>query len=160
MKRFHFNYMMLIVSAIILSVSASSCSKGDEPFDTPFAYLSAEGGLQRIVVNSDVKNVNTYMVYLSSKRLTQNLVVNYEVIAGNGLQEGRDYELVTTGKSLTFLPGIYDMPIRIRWKPNPIDPSKNNTLTIRLTDNNLDVTLGKPGPDELFRQLVIEKKNP
>ncbi|MBD5180634.1 MAG: hypothetical protein HDT01_04975 [Bacteroidales bacterium] len=137
----------------------SSCSK-DEPFDHPFIHIVADNGASRVIVNSDVNNVNSYNVYVSSKALTSNLVVNYEILVGDGLQAGRDFELVNPGNTLTFLPGIYDMPIRIRWKPNKVNPTKNNTLTIRLTGNNQGFTLGLPGPDELQRELVIEKKNP
>jgi hypothetical protein len=51
------------------------------------------------------------------------------------------------------------MPVRIRWMPHRVDPSKDNTLTIRLTGNSRSFTLGYPGPEHLQRQLVIEKKN-
>lgn len=137
-----------------------SCTKDEEPFDNPFIYIEAEGGASSVVVNSDVNNTNTYNVYVSSRAFNRNLEVNYEIIAGNGLQAGRDFEIVTPGNTLTFMPGIYDMPIRIRWKPNPVDPSNNNTLTIRLTGNNMGFTMGVPGPDGLKRELVIRKSNP
>ena len=75
-------------------------------------------GVSKVIVKSDVNNINTYSVYLSSKPLTENLEVNYQVIVGDGLKSGVDFELVTKGSTLTFLPGIYDMPIRIRWMPN------------------------------------------
>lgn len=153
--------LLLSAMAVCLCASAVSCTEDyDEPYDHPFVYIDADGGASRIVVNSDVNNVNTYNVYLSSRALSRNLEVSYEITVGDGLQAGRDFELITTGNTLTFLPGIYDMPIRIRWKPYPVDPSKNNTLTIRLTGADADITLGLPGPDGLQRQLVIEKKNP
>ena len=98
-------------------------------------------------------------MYLSSKPLTENLEVNYQVIVGDGLKSGVDFELVTKGSTLTFLPGIYDMPIRIRWMPNHLDENKDNTITIRLTGNNQGLTMGLPGPDGLQRVLVIEKQN-
>ena len=66
---------------------------------------------------------------------------------------------VTTGNQLTFEPGIYDMPIRIKWLAHPVDETKDNTLTIRLTGNSQNLHLGVPGPDGLQKQLVIEKKN-
>lgn len=152
--------LLLSLMAVCMCMTAVSCTGEDEPFDHPFIHIMADGGASRIVVNSDVNNVNTYNVYLSSRALDRNLEVSYEVIAGDGLQAGRDFELVTQGGSITFLPGIYDMPIRIRWKPNVVDPSKNNTLTIRLTGNSMGFTLGLPGPDGLQRELVIEKRNP
>lgn len=151
---------LLLLSIMTVCMAFVSCSDDDEPYDHPFIHIMADGGASRIVVNSDVNNVNSYNVYLSSRALSQNVEVNYEIMIGDGLQAGRDFELVTQGNSLTFLPGIYDMPIRIRWKPNRVDSSKDNTLTIRLTNNNMGFTLGLPGPDGLQRELVIEKKNP
>lgn len=155
----YINRLLSSVIALCLCFAATSCSD-DEPYDNPFIYIEANGGASSVVVNSDVNNTNTYSVYVSSRAFNRNLEVNYEIIAGNGLQAGRDFEIVTPGNTLTFMPGIYDMPIRIRWKPNPVDPSNNNTLTIRLTGNNMGFTMGVPGPDGLKRELVIRKSNP
>lgn len=151
---------MVMALMCMCLITTTSCSDDEEPYDNPFVHIMADGGASRVIINSDVNNVNVYNVYLSSKALSANLIVNYEITVGNGLQAGRDFEMVTTGNSLTFLPGIYDMPIRIRWKPNRVDPAKDNTLTIRLTGNNMGFTLGLPGPDGLQRELVIEKRNP
>lgn len=156
----YINHLLSSVMAVCICVMTVSCDTEDEPYDNPFVYITADGGASRIVVNSDVQNVNSYNVFLSSRALTRNLEVTYEIIVGDGLQAGRDFELVTQGNILTFFPGIYDMPIRIRWKPNRVDPAKNNTLTIRLVSANMDITLGRPGPDALQRELIIEKKNP
>ena len=121
-----------------------------EPYDTPFIHIMTDKGVSKVIVKSDVNNINTYNVYLSSKPLTENLEVNYQVIVGDGLE---------SGSTLTFLPGIYDMPIRIRWMPNHLDENKDNTITIRLTGNNQGLTMGLPGPDGLQRDLVIENQN-
>ena len=51
------------------------------------------------------------------------------------------------------------MPIRIRWMEHTVDPTKDNTLTIRLVSNSQNFTMGYPGPDESQRQLVITKEN-
>ena len=73
---------------------------------------------------------------------------------------GNDNRKITIGRIITRpLPGIYDMPIRIRWMPNHLDENKDNTITIRLTGNNQGLTMGLPGPDGLQRELVIEKQN-
>lgn len=154
------NYYILTVLVMCMAAFTSSCRGEEEPYDNPFVYIVADGKASRVVVNSDVNNVNSYNVYLSSHALSRNLEVYYEIIVGDGLQAGRDFEIVTPGDVLTFMPGIYDMPVRIRWKPNRVDPSKNNTLTIRLTGNNMGITLGLPGPDGLKKEVVIEKKNP
>ena len=46
-----------------------------------------------------------------------------------------------------------------KWLAHPVDETKDNTLTIRLTGNSQNLHLGVPGPDGLQKQLVIEKKN-
>ena len=155
----YINRVLLPIIAVCFCISTVSCRDDEEVYDNPFIHINANGGLSWVIVSSDVNNVNSYNIYLSSGSLTQNVVVNYEIVVGNGLQAGRDFELVNPGNTITFLPGIYSMPVRIRWKPNRVDPTKNNTLTIRLTGNNMDFNLGLPGPDALQRELVIEKRN-
>ena len=141
-------------------VGISSCADdGPEAFDQPFVRIATESGASSTVVMSDVKAVNTYTVYLSSRALTDNLEVSYEIVVGDGLVSGVDYQVVTTENPLVFLPGIYTMPIRIRWLEHRVDPSKDNTVTIRLTGNSKGFALGFPGPDHVQSQLVIEKRN-
>lgn len=145
---------------LVLTLIAGACSKDEkEPFDVPYVHIMTDTGLSRVVVKSEVNNINTYKVYVSTVPLTTNLEVNYQVIVGDGLKQGVDFELVTKGSMLTFLPGIYDMPIRVRWIPHQVDETKDNTLTIRLSGNNQGIHLGMPGPDGLQRELVIEKQN-
>lgn len=151
MKRLYF---ILIICCIY------ACTTDENtPYDTPFIHIMSDTGASKVVVKTDVNNVNTYNVYLSSKPLSENLEVNYQIVVGDGLKAGVDFELVTKGSTLTFLPGIYDMPIRIRWIPNPVDPGKDNTIVIRLTGNSQGLITGLPGPDGLQRELVIEKQN-
>ena len=140
-------------------VGGSCGDDGPEVFDQPFVRIATESGASSTVVMSDVKAVNTYTVYLSSRALTDNLEVSYEIVVGDGLQSGVDYQIVTTENPLVFLPGIYTMPIRIRWMEHAVDPTKDNTVTIRLTDTSKGFTIGFPGPDHLQSQLVIEKRN-
>jgi len=128
-------------------------------YDTPFISISTSTGASSTVVLSNVKNINEYTVKVSSRLLTEQLTVNYEVIVGDGLQEGVDYKLLTTGNTLTFEPGVYDMPIRIQWLAHEVDSSKDNTLTIRLTGNSMGMNLGLPGPDGSQKEVVIEKQN-
>nr|WP_320059082.1 hypothetical protein [uncultured Bacteroides sp.] len=149
--------LIILLGALCFLVSCNEEERTS--YDYPFVYIASESGASKAVVGSNVNNINTYSVYLSSKPLAENVEVFYEMVVGNGLKQGVDFELVTKGASLVFLPGIYDMPIRIRWKPNKVDESKDNTITIRLLGNSLDLTLGLPGPDGLQKELVIEKKN-
>lgn len=152
MKRIIF----LMISALILM----GCDQQEfEGYDTPFVRIATSTGASSTVVLSDVNNINTYLVSLSSRTMTEELVVNYEIIVGEGLQAGRDYELLTEGTTLTFAPGVYDMPIRVKWLANAVDETKDNTIRIRLLSTNRNVHVGLPGPDGLQKELVIEKKN-
>lgn len=158
MKRL--NKISLVAALGILFLSICGCDDDrPEVFDNPYAYIANSAGSSNVTVLTDVNAVNTYTVYLSTKALEQNLTLRYEVLIGDGLQSGVDFELVTQGNSLTFLPGIYDMPIRIRWLPHRVDPTKDNTLRIKLTGSDPEVNMGFPGPDHLQSELVITKKN-
>ena len=145
---------------LLAAITLCGCQKEEfEGLDTPFVRITTTTGASSTVVLSNVNNINTYMVSVSSRALTAVLTVSYEIVVGDGLQEGVDYELVTTGNTLTFEPGVYDMPIRVKWLAHAVDESKDNTFVIRLTATNQNLTLGVPGPDALQKQLVIEKKN-
>jgi hypothetical protein len=85
--------------------------------------------------------------------------VDYSFTVGDGLKAGVDFERVTTGNQIVFVPGVYSMPIRIRWLPSEIDASKDNSITIRIENTSLGFTLGFPGPDQLSRQHTIRKIN-
>lgn len=150
-----------IVVSILLMFQASCADEEGVWFDEPFVRISTSTGQASTVVLSNVRNTNAYSVYLSSRPLAENdsVEVSYEVIAGDGLQEDVDYKVVTTQNPLVFLPGIYDMPIRIRWMKNRVDPTKDNTVTIRLTGTNKGYNLGYPGPNHVQSAVVIEKKN-
>lgn len=148
------SFLALWLTALIFS----ACGYEHEPFDTPYLHFLLDDGTSSAVVTSDVKAINSYYVYLSSPSLKEKLTVEYEVVVGNGLSEGIDYELLSAERHLTFLPGVCDMPIRIRWIPNPTDPHNDNTLTIRLLSNDQGITMGMPGPDEKMRELKITKQ--
>jgi hypothetical protein len=149
------NILLMALSAVL----AVSCTKELPLYDTPFFSIATQDGASTAVVGSDVENVNTYYVTMSSVSRGDNAVVDFTVTPGAGLKEGVDYEIVTQGSSLTFLPGIYRMPIRVRWKEHSLDDSADNTLTISLTGGTDGFCLGMPGPDAKFSRLVITKKN-
>ena len=149
------NILLIALSAVL----ALSCTKELPVYDTPFFYIATQDGASTAVVGSDVENVNTYYVTMSSVARSDNAVVDFSVTPGDGLKEGVDYEVVTQGASLTFLPGIYRMPVRIRWKEHVLEDSADNTLTITLTGGTDGFCLGMPGPDAKFSSLVITKKN-
>ena len=150
----------ILIPLLLIPVFCLLSCRLDEhdPYNTPFIHIMINEA-SSIPIRSNVNNVETYYVYLSSAPLSSNLEVTYEIRVGEGLVAGRDYELVTTGNKLIFMPGIYDMPIRIRWMPNTVDPNKENTLKIVLLSNNLGITMGLPGPDQLQKELTITKTN-
>ena len=141
-------------------LAAASCEMVDMPvYDTSFVYIATAAGADNATIGSDVDNVNTYYVYLSSGPLAEALTVDFSVTAGAGLTEGVDYEMVTQGGQVSFLPGIYRVPLRIRWKPREVDPAADNTLVVRLTGNSGGFVLGFPGPDATFSALTLKKMN-
>jgi len=143
--------------SLLLILLFSACNKNEiEVYDNPFVHIMYEGA-SSVKVSSKANVLKEYNIYLSSKPLSQNLVVNYEVVVGDGLKEGIDFEMITQGNSLTFLPGIYEMPVRIKWLPNELDPLKDNSMVIRITDNNLGFTIGLPGPANNQSELKITK---
>jgi len=116
-----------------------------------------QGNQSAVTVSDKANVVGTYYIYLSTPKFDEDVQVEYEMVIGSGLKSGVDYELLNPGNSVTFLPGIYEMPIRIRWIANPIDPSKNNSIKINLISNNKGYTIGLPGPDQLQKSFIITK---
>ena len=150
-----------IILAAATALLLSSCEK-DNPYDHPFVYIiQADDAAYAATstVSSQATVVRTYNICLSSKELSENLIVDYSFNVGDGLKAGVDFERVTTGNQIVFVPGVYSMPIRIRWLPNEIDPLKDNTITIRIENTSLGFTVGFPGPDQLSRQHTIRKIN-
>ena len=142
---------------IFITTFMNSCNKDIlTPYTTSFIHIMLDE-LITTSISCEANAVKTYSVYFSSAPITETLNVTYEVIVGDGLKEGVDFEYVNKGNTLVFLPGIYDMPIRIKWLPNPIDISKDNTLKIKLISNNLNINMGLPGPDKKQTEFTITK---
>lgn len=149
-------YLATLFSISILML-LSSCKKEATPFNHPFFHIMVDNKGE-VEVLSNRKDMVNYNVYLSAELQFDPIDVQYEVKVGNGLQEGRDFELITKGNKLTFPQGIFERPITIQWKEATLDPTKDNTITIKLISNSKNYTMGLPGPDQLQRQLVITKK--
>ena len=147
----------LILSVLFTVLGFSACGLDEnKPYDLNFIHIMLDGA-SSTTVSYKAKTVATYSVYLSSAKFTESVELTYEIIVGDGLKAGVDYNLITVGNKLIFLPGIYDMPIRIQWLSNAIDVSKDNTLTIRLVSNDKDYIIGLPGPDKLQSEFIISK---
>lgn len=150
--------------AIILILAAtallSGCRKAPDPiFHDYYVCIKNEAGAGSSIVNEHSNQfIDTYYVYLVSAILDTPLTVNYEIIPGDGLKEGVDYELLSQKKSVTIARGISKAPIRINFLRHDIDPTKDNTITIQLTDcDNSKVSIGYPGPKHYLSSHVITK---
>ena len=148
---------ILLFATLLLA----GCAKNELPlFDEPFVYLETSTGSDNAVVGADMKAVVTYYIGISCAAFTEPIDVSFQVTCGDGLQAGVDYEVLTAGPSVSFLPGIWRMPVRIRWMEHPIDETKDNTVVIALTGAQPGTfTLGYPGPAAKGSKLVITKKN-
>lgn len=145
---------LAIVTAVLI---LSSCKKESVPYNNPFFHIHVDNKAS-IEVLSNRKDTVDYKVYLSAQLQFEPIELQYDIKIGDGLQDGRDFQLITTGNKLNFPQGIFERPIRIAWKETVLDPAKDNTITIRLVSNSKNYTMGLPGPDQLQRQLVITKK--
>lgn len=153
MKTSKYIFLFLLITVLL------SCGKDEfKPYDHAFIHIMRDE-ISSTTVSSKANYVAEYKIYLSSKPLTEKLTVNYSISTGEGLQQGVDYELVNTSNEITFLPGIYDMPVRIRWKSHQLDSQKDNTLTIRIESNSMGLSMGLPGDDENQREFTITKIN-
>jgi len=151
--------LLIIISLSILSFVFSSCNLEElEPYSLKFIHIMDKNA-SSTNVSSKANTIATYNVYLSvpASEMKENVNVQYDIIVGNGLKEGVDFKLLSEGKTLTFLPGIYDMPIRIQWISHPIDLTKDNTLKIVLISNDKGYNLGLPGPDQMQKEFTITK---
>lgn len=148
---------IIIFLSIIGMVFILSCEKNENPtYNLKFVHIM-DNNASETTVSSRANTVGTYNVYLSSKETKEPVTVTYEIVIGNGLVENIDYEILTKGNTLTFLPGIYDMPIRIRWFSNPIDKTKDNTIRIKLVNSDQNYHVGLPGPDKKQSEFTITK---
>lgn len=143
--------------SIILLIS-TSCNKEEfTPYDQPFVHIHVNNQ-EAIRVRANRNESVEYPVYLSSKLTFESLYVDFEVVAGNGLEEGRDFKIVTDQRTLHFPAGIFSSPITIQWLRNPVDITLDNTLTIRLKSASNDtVMIGLPGPNSRQSSLTITK---
>ena len=147
-----------LVLLIFIAFVATSCSNDKEPFDQPFVYITDDASGSSAKIDSEGTFVATYSIYLSSKAQHKDVVVEYDIIVGDGLIKDKDYKLISsTSSPVTFSPGIYVRPIRIEWLKNKVDVNKDNTFKIVLRSCSNGSTLGFPGPDRNHSEYLITK---
>lgn len=154
--------LFLLGFTLIFALGGPSCSKNDPViFDDAFVYLADANGSSASTVDWDSQNyLATYYVHLVSPTISGEVQVTYDVVVGDGLTEGVDFKTVaSTASPITFLKGIYTMPIRIEWLKHELDATKDNTLRIVLRScSDPAVRIGKPGPDRLGAEYTITKR--
>ena len=134
-----------------------SCGKEEfEAYDHPYIHIMKDE-VSGTTVSAKANTVAKYDIYLSSTPLNEKLTVVYSITSGDGLQEGIDYKLINSSNEITFLPGIYDMPVQIRWISHELDTEKDNSLTIRIESNSMNFTMGLPGNAGNQREFIIKK---
>ena len=152
--------------ALLVLLSLHSCEKQQEIlFDTPFVSISDETGTSStMTISSTANNLLTSLkvdINVSAARFTDDITVEYEVVAGDGLREGVDYVIQSSTLSpLVFEKGTFSLPVRLLWKYNAgFDPDKDNTLIIRLKSSSMeDMVIGYPGPSALRSTFIFTKK--
>lgn len=152
------NRLKLLFAALLVAI-VSGCNRNENfPYFEDF-YVAFDLSRSSVAsVNELGSSSGSYYVhYCGEMGEGETITVTFSVTPGDGLQEGVDYRMVTQGNTLTFMPGVYNMPIHVRWLPHALDPSKDNTLTIRLESADKDLVLGLPGPDALCREFKITK---
>ena len=147
-------YLFITLSAVL---ALASCHKNDPViFDSSFICFDLVNS-SSISIHQNAELTGEYWIHLSSSTRETPLTVEASVSPGDGMTEGIDYELIS-GSKINFLPGVYNMPYRIKFLRNPIDPEKDNSIYISITEaSDPSVTLGFPGPDALNRNITITK---
>ena len=155
-------YILALLAAISL---LCGCRKHEDIiFDTPYVRIEEANGLSSMTVDKTLDNMLTeirVVVSASKNYFTAPIVVEYDTVVGDGLKEGVDFKIQASHASpLTFDPGTYIKPIRVIWyKTDGFDPSRDNTLTLRITGTNLkEMTLGLPGPDAKKKEFIFTKQ--
>lgn len=157
MKR-HFLHICAVLAALL---ALTSCKDRLEIYFTDYyVAIKSESGLAVSTVMSFSDNfVVQYPVTLVSPKRTDDLVVTLELVPGDGLQPGVDYT-APSRLTVTFGPDEYKKYFRINYLKHDVDPSKDNTLTIRLVSaSDPSLIMGYPGPSKKFSTHVVTKIN-
>jgi len=149
----------IVLQILVVMMTLTSCNKEEiDVFDEPFVHINFNN-LSEANISSNRKDIVSYYIYLSTKPLKQDMLLDYSIIIGDGLQQGVDFNILTTEYPLVFPIGIYRRPIQIQWLDHDLDPTKDNTLRIKLDSNNLNINIGFPGPDANQSELILHKIN-
>ena len=138
----------------VMFLTALSCNRIETFSDSFIAFDSSKSS--SVTIDAEGEFTGSYAVRYTGPKPSSPISVTFSVTCGDGLAEGVDYKVATSGSKITFLPGVYDQVIKIDWLPHDIDAEKDNTVTISLVSAD-GVALGYPGPDKLMKALIIRK---
>ena len=153
----------LVIRLCLLAACLLATSCQDQlniMFKDFFVCIKDAGGFDKSTVPSFSNEFwVSYFVELHAETRQSEVVVTYEVVPGDGLKEGVDY-ILNESKTVTFPKNVYRMPLRIQYMRHTVDPSKDNTLTIRLlSTNDPEVGVGYPGPSKKYSTHTVTKVN-
>ncbi len=159
MKKF-----LIMISSVVMLLTGCEATT-EHYFDTPFVSIADKDKLfTTTFIDKNANNLLSELcvtLVVGRDMFQEPIMVEYELIVGNGLKEGVDFKLQpSTASPLTFTPGTYDMPVRLIWMKNKdFDPSKDNTLEVRLTACSIpEIHLGYLGPDSIRKSFIFTKK--
>ena len=146
------------MTAALLALSLSACQINGMTEFTDYYIAFAPSSESYTEVNEQGELAGQYPIHFCTAKRSETVSVTVEVLPGDGLEEGVDYRVVTDPK-VKFAPGVYDKTFIIEWLPHSLDSSKDNSLTLRLTDcSDASVVLGMPGPGKNNSEITIRKK--
>lgn len=155
-KEFHIS---AFVAAVFAALVLSGCHKLEyKVYDNPYVYIvySGDGAMSEMstIISMAITSRN-YDVCISSKTQEKPIVVKYQVIVGDGLAEGVDYELPVRSDTLTFNPGVFKRSITIDFKRHKVDKTKDNTITLKIVGSDPEMQIGLPGekPSNTFHTI-------
>lgn len=130
--------------AFALVLTLSSCHLNDPVlFKDAFVAFDLTKS-DPTAVNAKSQDIFTYRLHLTSLSRSTPLTVTVGVSCGEGLMEGRDYELISDGRVI-FQQGVYDMPYRIRLLRSNLDPLADNSIMLQITQvSDPNVFIGTP----------------
>lgn len=141
----------------LLALAVTSCHVNDFKEFSDWHIAFDPGNSTSTVINEAGSVVGQYAIHFCTVKRDDTVSVEVEVEAGDGLVEGVDYKLVSPA-SVKFVPGVYDRVFIIEWLPHELDPSKDNSLTLRLHDcSDSGIVLGMPGPSKRNVSIKINK---
>lgn len=151
-----FNRITKLAAIAMALVIVLSCNKMIIFRDSFISFVAEESSSTYIDAAGDW--TGSYKIRYTGEKPSEPITVSFGITAGDGLVEGTDYELVTTGGHVSLLPGVFEQSIKIHWLSHTLDEIKDNSLTISLLSAD-GVRLGYPGPSELMKSITIKKYN-